>query len=187
MDTREEILRHTADLIQTHGFSGFSYKDISDRLGIAKASIHHHFSNKEVLGIAYCESKTLELQNFRKKLSQLKTPTAKLKAYLEKPKDRLATRKMCGINAMQSDSAQMSKELKKSLKMLTMLDIDIVREILEEGLQANEFKFGSSPHEMAILITSALKGGLQCSRLNNDDTYERMCITVEQMIGVTRR
>lgn len=184
METRDEILAHTADLIQTHGFNGFSYKDIAERLGIAKASIHHHFPNKEALGIAYCENKVLELRVFREKIHQAKSARAKLNAYFEKPKHRLSTRKMCGINAMQSDSAEMSGELRAALKELTKVDIDIVREILEEGKAAGEFVFSPSPQELAIVITSALKGGLQCSRLNDDDTYIKMCSTVENMLGV---
>ncbi len=184
METREEILFHTADLIQTRGFNGFSYKDISERLGIAKASVHHHFPNKEALGIAYCENKMAELLAFRKDIQQAKSAKAKLNAYFEKPKHRLATRKMCGINAMQSDSAQMSKELRMALKKLTKVDIDIVKEILEEGKATGEFTFSPAPQELAILITSALKGGLQCSRLNDDDTYLKMCSTVEHMLGI---
>jgi hypothetical protein len=30
-------------LIQTRGYSAFSYQDVADSLGIRKASIHYHF------------------------------------------------------------------------------------------------------------------------------------------------
>jgi len=39
-------------LIQSRGYSAFSYQDISDRLGIRKASIHYHFPSKTDLGVA---------------------------------------------------------------------------------------------------------------------------------------
>src|SRR5580698_10432746 len=51
-DTREEILDRAEALIQTRGYSAFSYQDISDSLGIRKASIHYHFPSKTDLGIA---------------------------------------------------------------------------------------------------------------------------------------
>ena len=50
MDRKEQILSVAAELLQTRSFSAFSYQDLSDRLGITKAAIHHHFPSKEGLG-----------------------------------------------------------------------------------------------------------------------------------------
>ena len=50
--TADEILDVAQDLIQTRGYSAFSYQDISDSLGIRKASIHYHFPSKTDLGVA---------------------------------------------------------------------------------------------------------------------------------------
>ncbi|WP_223537033.1 TetR/AcrR family transcriptional regulator [Pseudomonas sp. GL-B-16] len=41
-----EILNCTRSLIIAGGYSGFSYADISEFVGIRKASIHHHFPTK---------------------------------------------------------------------------------------------------------------------------------------------
>src|SRR5215475_2801136 len=51
-DTADKILDLAETLIQTRGYSAFSYQDISDGLGIRKASIHYHFPSKTNLGIA---------------------------------------------------------------------------------------------------------------------------------------
>ena len=45
-DTAEQILDLAETLIQTRGYSAFSYQDIADSLGIRKASIHYHFPSK---------------------------------------------------------------------------------------------------------------------------------------------
>src|SRR3569832_2310755 len=50
--TAEQILDLAETLIQTRGYSAFSYQDIADRLGIRKASIHYHFPSKAELGTA---------------------------------------------------------------------------------------------------------------------------------------
>ena len=39
-ETAEQILDLAETLIQTRGYSAFSYQDIADALGIRKASIH---------------------------------------------------------------------------------------------------------------------------------------------------
>ncbi|MCH8684414.1 TetR/AcrR family transcriptional regulator [Pedomonas mirosovicensis] len=45
-NTSDEILRCTRSLIVAGGYNGFSYADISEAVGIRKASIHHHFPSK---------------------------------------------------------------------------------------------------------------------------------------------
>lgn len=44
-----EIVDHTKLLLAMGGYNGFSYADISDRVHIRKASIHHHFPSKAQL------------------------------------------------------------------------------------------------------------------------------------------
>ena len=54
-NTAEEILDIAEMLIQTRGYSAFSYQDIATRLDIRKASIHYHFQTKSALGAAVVE------------------------------------------------------------------------------------------------------------------------------------
>src|SRR5215510_13109700 len=51
-ETAEQILDLAETLIQTRGYSAFSYQDIALALGIRKASIHYHFPSKAALGVA---------------------------------------------------------------------------------------------------------------------------------------
>lgn len=44
--TADDIIRCARALIVKGGYNGFSYADISDVVGIRKASIHHHFPSK---------------------------------------------------------------------------------------------------------------------------------------------
>lgn len=44
--TSEQILASARSFIIAGGYGGFSYADISDVVGIRKASIHHHFPSK---------------------------------------------------------------------------------------------------------------------------------------------
>lgn len=53
--TAERILEEARGLIARRGYNGFSYADISDAIGIRKASIHHHFASKADLAIAVVE------------------------------------------------------------------------------------------------------------------------------------
>ena len=55
MDRKQQILEIGLELLQTRGYASFSYADLSERLGITKASIHHHFPSKEDLGVALAQ------------------------------------------------------------------------------------------------------------------------------------
>ena len=54
-DTATRILDTAERLVQSRGYNGFSYADIAARLGITKASLHHHFETKATLGQALIE------------------------------------------------------------------------------------------------------------------------------------
>jgi len=55
MDRKQQILEKASELLMTRSYSSFSYKDLSEALGITKASIHHHYESKEVLGLALAD------------------------------------------------------------------------------------------------------------------------------------
>src|SRR5262245_62705529 len=48
-DTKTAIMDAAQELIQRRGANAMSYQDISDAVGIRKASIHHHFPAKDDL------------------------------------------------------------------------------------------------------------------------------------------
>ncbi len=50
--TRDALLRAAEHLVRSRGYSAFSYADLSEAVGVRKASIHHHFPSKADLGCA---------------------------------------------------------------------------------------------------------------------------------------
>src|ERR1043165_7567954 len=54
-DTRTAIMDAAQELIQRRGANAMSYQDISEAVGIRKASIHHHFPTKDDLIAAVIE------------------------------------------------------------------------------------------------------------------------------------
>lgn len=53
--TADKLVDEAKRLIVERGYNGFSYADLSDRFGIRKASIHHHFPSKVDLAVAVVE------------------------------------------------------------------------------------------------------------------------------------
>jgi len=81
--TYDEILACARSLIVAGGYNGFSYADISDVVGIRKASIHHHFPSKadlvRTLVARYREDAEAAIANLERQVPQ---PLNQLKSYI---------------------------------------------------------------------------------------------------------
>lgn len=80
----EKILRTTDSLMMQRGYSAFSYADISEAVGIRKASIHYHFPSKAALVIAVLrltERRASKAQ--RLSILRLRAHLARLRAYIQ--------------------------------------------------------------------------------------------------------
>ena len=54
-ETATRLIGEAAQLIMRGGYNSFSYADLAERIGIRKASIHHHFPSKMDLVVAVIE------------------------------------------------------------------------------------------------------------------------------------
>ncbi|MEO1449032.1 MAG: TetR/AcrR family transcriptional regulator, partial [Bacteroidota bacterium] len=72
-DTKTDILNLAEQLIRTHGYNGFSYKDISSALHIKNAAVHYHYPAKSDLGVAV-------LRRMRTEFAHLKSTSQPLSA-----------------------------------------------------------------------------------------------------------
>jgi len=61
-DTQDQILDSAERLIQSQGYSAISYQDISNQVGIRKASIHYYFPSKGDLAAAVVKRYRIKLK-----------------------------------------------------------------------------------------------------------------------------
>lgn len=54
-DTQEEILQAAFEVLQEEGYSGLSIKRIADKVGLQKASVYHHYSDKDDLLLSFVD------------------------------------------------------------------------------------------------------------------------------------
>mgnify|MGYP001620026154 CR=1 FL=1 len=99
MDRKAEIIGLADQLVKSVGYEGFSYADLSAKLGITKASIHHHFPHKEDLGAALCDSYEEYLaEKFSAIEAQGGGAWAKLDAYLNSGAAQVSIPILCAAN-----------------------------------------------------------------------------------------
>lgn len=157
--TRSALLKEAEALIRTRGYSAFSYADLAERVGIRKASIHHHFPTKETLGAVlideYLERFTAEL----KALAARKLDTAgRLNVYGDFFAAGLRDGMMPLCGALASDVAFLPKSMQVRVDRFFKLHLEWLENVLAEGVKAGELRRGVKPERAARFLLSALQG-----------------------------
>jgi len=180
-DTREEILDLAEMLIQTRGYSAFSYQDISDALGIRKASIHYYFPSKTDLGIAVVER---YVERFGRALAEIAAQTSvssmtMLDHYIAPYLEFGATRdKVCLSCALAGEMMALPVELRTRVDGFFRSHQAWLVEILKRGIRRGEFTLEAPPAKTARLIFGALQGALLVKRTTGDASQLRDVIAV---------
>ena len=166
LDRKPQILDVASELLQTRSFTSFSYQDLSDRLGISKASVHHHFASKEDLLLALTARYR---SRQRKRLDALdqeyERPSERLEAYLASmARVAGAGNKNCPLGALQSEFNVIPDAVRADIVELFEYAKRWLAGVLAEGRERGDFEFEGAPAERAVLIMSAVQGALQIAR-----------------------
>ncbi len=180
MDRKTEILKLTAEMLKVKGFDSFSYNDLSQGIGISKASIHHHFKRKEDLGLAllvYMKEGTLKRTEHVRDLDIL--PWEKLETFFNMYAQIIENgTKNCPINSLQANIDIISPEMAVVLKEIGELEINLMTSILEDGRKEGQMFFKGKARNHAALIMSTLRGAMQQSRIHGHELFLQ---TIEQI------
>ncbi len=182
MDRKEQILEIATELVQSRGYSAFSYQDLSNRLGITKASIHHHFPSKEELGRAIAERYSKEvceiLARAKKKSDD---PWVQLEGYLKmvlgilKSQDRI-----CAAGSVQSEINVVPEMMSKPMCELVCDVIDWISDVIEAGRDLGVMDYPGNANDQAALIFSAAQGAMQFGRAQNRARARRVLEQIKE-------
>lgn len=158
-DTKSVLLAEAESLIRTVGFAAFSYGDLAARVGIRKASIHHHFPTKEQLGTAlitrYLERFTADLEELsRKPLDTRSKLTAYAEFFAQGLRDGLMP--LCG--ALAADAADLPPSMQELVRKFFKLHLGWLERVLREGQAKGELKADARPGPSAQFLLSTLQG-----------------------------
>lgn len=166
LDRKPQILDVASELLQTRSFTSFSYQDLSDRLGISKASVHHHFATKEELLLALTGRYRAKQRKRLEELNSLyESPADRLEAYLAAMAQvALSGNKICPLGALQSEFNVIPQSVQEEIRKLFEIGKKWMTGVLAEGRARGELAFEGEASERAVLILSAVQGALQIAR-----------------------
>jgi TetR/AcrR family transcriptional repressor of nem operon len=175
-DTADKILDLAEMLIQTRGYSAFSYQDISDALAIRKASIHYHFASKTELGMAVVDR---YIDRFGAALDEIaavdRSSSMEMLDYYMAPYLQYAKTadKVCLCGALAGEMMALPPPLRQRVDRFFKTHQKWLAGILKRGVTRGEFKLAASPEKMARLIMGALQGALLVKRTTADPSQMR--------------
>lgn len=159
VDTKSALLSEAETLIRTVGYAAFSYADLAERVGIRKASIHHHFPTKEDLGTSLIDG---YLERFVAELKTLSarsiSPKRKLLEYGDLFASSLKDGQMPLCGALAADAAYLPVSMQQRTTKFFELHLAWLERIVSEAIAAGEVDASQTAKGSALLLLSTLQG-----------------------------
>ena len=165
-DTKQRILDVAEDLLQSRGFSAFSFHDIARELGIKAAAVHYHYPTKSDLGTALIDRYRERFQAWiDKRRASGAGPAALLSAYFAVPLGYLRDgNKVCPLGVLEAEYNAVSDAMRQATRILDEETRGFLAEVLAQGREEGVFRFDGPAEDKALAVTAALQGALQIAR-----------------------
>ena len=165
-DTAQRVLDVAEQLVQTRGYNGFSYADISSELKIRNASVHYHFPSKSDLGKRLLERYR---ETFLAALARLEgeSPDARrrLRSYVGLWTRVLRDRdRMCLCGMMAADLATLPKPVRAEIRRFFDENEAWLVRVLRAGSRQGAVRLAGTPEVEARLLTMGLEGAMLVAR-----------------------
>jgi len=164
-NTADRILDVAERLVQTKGFNGFSYADISAELGVQKASLHHHFQTKAILGTTVISRHRTRFLGALAEIDAAGSdaPT-KLNAYTKLYADVLRKRRMCLCGMLAADFETLPKPMRDGVVEFFAANEVWLAGVLESGRKKKTLRFAGTAAATAAFLLSSLEGAMLVAR-----------------------
>ncbi|MGB0389949.1 MAG: TetR/AcrR family transcriptional regulator [Salibacteraceae bacterium] len=169
-ETKDFIVRKSAELFNIRGYTACSLSDIMEETNLKKGGIYNHFKNKDEIAIAAFDySYSLVFKRFKTRLSQDATSLDKIHSIIEVFQSfgtNPVVKGGCPIFNTAIDATGTHSDLKTKAKEAINTLIKYVEIKVEEGKIEGEFKMNVNAPEFALFLVSTLEGALMVSRVN---------------------
>ncbi|ODR95642.1 TetR family transcriptional regulator [Methyloceanibacter stevinii] len=157
--TRDLLLKEAETLTRTRGYAAFSYADLAERVGIRKASVHHHFPTKEVLGVALIDGYLAEFKRaLAKVLEEERSAEARLAVYSGFFIDSLRDGLMPLCAALSAETAALPQSMRAQVSTFFELHLDWLSGVVRDGIADGEFRADLDVRQTATMLLSVLEG-----------------------------
>jgi TetR/AcrR family transcriptional regulator, transcriptional repressor for nem operon len=170
-DTREEILRTASRLLQTRGYTAFSYGQIAETLGIKPAAVHYHFPSKTDLGVALVGRFRARYQMWMEDAEHL-PPLEQLDGFIALNERFVKDgSRICPAGVLQAEYYAVPEEVQQAVKGMIEEIQTWLTGLLEDGKKKGQLDFDGVAADQAALLYSSITGALQFVRSLGPDHF----------------
>ena len=173
-DTKMHIIQVSTDLMLEKGWTGFSYQDIADAVGIKKASIHYHFPNKEDLGIAIVEFwRTMFNQIHAEATDKHENVYERFGFINAFMNEHFCDRHICPPGILDANFMNLPPSMQDATRDWHVSKLELYAAWLEEGRQQGSLIFEGDAETQAIVMMSGFQGAMQMERTMKNGSFQR--------------
>jgi TetR/AcrR family transcriptional regulator, transcriptional repressor for nem operon len=183
--TNQQILYYARNFLQCRGYNGFSYKDISQKLGVKNAAIHNYYPKKEDLVAALLEASRNKLAaDIAQMVETGCSSREQLQYYFDYAlKEFDEGKSICPPGSVILDFEELPEKVKKQ-NLLLIDDILIwISRVLKTGLEQGEFNFSGPVDARAELVIETLMGARQLSSIKGRQILVRSISLIKSDLG----
>jgi TetR/AcrR family transcriptional repressor of nem operon len=171
--------------LQCGGYNGFSYKDISQKLGIKNASIHHYYPKKEDLVAALLEERRKHLSmSITQMVESKKSAREQLQYYFDYALQEFDEGKcICPPGSVVIDFKELPEKVQKQDMLLFDEILEWLNNVLRIGLEQGEFDFSDSVETQAEMVVETLMGARLLSSIKGRKTLVRAISSIKSCLG----
>lgn len=184
-DTKTRILDMAEQLSRTRGFNGFSYRDISEPLGIKNAAVHYHFPTKADLGVALVRRyRDLLHRKTRPFMAHGGDPIPQLDGLINVYRRDTLSNVICPVAMVAGDFFTLPDAMRQEAQSLAAEMMVWMTRVMEVGREQEIFRFVGPPRDKAIAVVSALNGATQLARLVGIEALDTAAAQVRRELGL---
>ncbi|MFL5616813.1 MAG: TetR/AcrR family transcriptional regulator [Gemmatimonadaceae bacterium] len=189
-DTAARILDIAEALVQTRGFSGFSYADVATKLQVTTANLHYHYGSKAELGEALVRRYRTRFAGALDAIDArpVKAST-KLAAYTRIYADVLRRGRMCLCGMLAAGYETLPAPMRGEVVRFFEDNEQWLVRVLERGRKEEVYSFTGPASVVAQSIISGLEGAMLIARPFGDvERFERAASRlISSVAGATAR
>jgi len=181
----KEIIDVARALFKEHGFKKTTMGHIAINLGRAKSSLYYYYTSKEEIFEAVINEEMNELLvQIHQAIGEATTSKEKLTAYCRCRLNKLS--QLCNLSdALKNDIADMHCMMMEVKSKFDTSHVELVKEILEEGVQNGEFKKiePGNIELVAYLMVSSFRG-LAVPLMVSQQLSPRLDLQIDSIVDI---
>lgn len=172
INTAERIMDVAQEMVQTRGYHAFSYRDISERIGIKTASIHYYYPSKpdlakallgRVRGMFEGALEGIDAEGGDVKIKLRKFTGVFLDTYGDDGR-------LCPFCMIATTQKTIPEEVQNEVRAFWSKGEEWVQKLLEEGQESGDLELIGSVQLLSRMMVSSLEGAMVVAKAFDDRT-----------------